>query len=311
LLGNFVLNLEPVTWAEELIEPARAADHPRILSLYVVATWCWTLGRIDEAVRYSDAGQVLLLSGSKAEPPGFEMWLAGVFNMIGQARRTVEWCRTLLARHPDQYALTSSGLVSALMRSGDRREAKAVAQQFLDAADSLSNPWARSYASLLYGMAWCDDDPASAREVLRSGLAIARESGNRYNESHMANVLGRLETQQGDPLAAIEYLSFAVHNYHDSGNFEVIRVPLASLAALLHRLGRHESGAIIAGHAFSPFTRGWVPELGTAIAQLRDVLGNQRYESLARTGEAMTTSAMAAYAYDQIDWIRAELEQLR
>lgn len=309
LLGNFVLNLEPVAWAEELIGPARTADHPRLLSLYVVATWCWTLGRIDEAIAYSDAGQALVLSGSNAVPPGFEMWLAGVFNMVGQAERTVEWCRTLLARSPDWHALTTSGLVSSLMRSGDRTESKAVAKQLLDAADALSNPWARSYAFLLYGMAWCDDDPDSAREVLRKGLASARESGNRYNESHVANVLGRLETQHGDPLAAIEYLSLAVHNYHDSGNFEVIRVPLASLAALLHRLGRHESGAIIAGYAFSPFTKGWVPELGTTIAHLREVLGDETYDALASNGAAMTTSAMASYSYDQIDQVRAELER--
>ena len=33
----------------------------------------------------------------------------------------------------------------------------------------------------------------------------------------------------------------------------------------------------------------------------------QTYESLARKGEAMTTSAMATFAYDQIDPARAEL----
>jgi hypothetical protein len=32
------------------------------------------------------------------------------------------------------------------------------------------------------------------------------------------------------------------------------------------------------------------------------------YESLARKGETMTTAAMAAYAYDQIDQARAELK---
>jgi hypothetical protein len=40
---------------------------------------------------------------------------------------------------------------------------------------------------------------------------------------------------------------------------------------------------------------------------LREVLGDQVYESLARKGEMMTTSAMVTYAYDQIDRARAEL----
>jgi hypothetical protein len=43
------------------------------------------------------------------------------------------------------------------------------------------------------------------------------------------------------------------------------------------------------------------------IVHLRDVLGEQTYESLAHKGEAMTTAAIVAYAYDQIDQARAEL----
>ena len=51
-----------------------------------------------------------------------------------------------------------------------------------------------------------------------------------------------------------------------------------------------------------------IPELDAAITHLRDVLGDQTYESLARKGEAMSTAAMATYAYDQIDQARAELK---
>ncbi|RAU97721.1 hypothetical protein DQP58_07025 [Mycobacterium colombiense] len=40
-----------------------------------------------------------------------------------------------------------------------------------------------------------------------------------------------------------------------------------------------------------------------AIAHLR----GQTYESLARTGETMTTADMVSYAYDQIDRARAQL----
>ena len=50
-----------------------------------------------------------------------------------------------------------------------------------------------------------------------------------------------------------------------------------------------------------------IPELNTAIAHLRDALGDQTYEPLARKGETTTTAAMATYAYDQIDQARTEL----
>ncbi|HSS25008.1 MAG TPA: hypothetical protein VLL82_11515 [Mycobacterium sp.] len=47
----------------------------------------------------------------------------------------------------------------------------------------------------------------------------------------------------------------------------------------LDRLGRLEPAATIAGVAFNPLT---ASELSTAITHLRDVLGGQTYEQLAR-----------------------------
>ena len=63
-LGVVVENYEPIAWAEELIEPARAVDHPRLAFLYVMASQCCTTGRIEAAVGYSDAGQI----GSRQRP---------------------------------------------------------------------------------------------------------------------------------------------------------------------------------------------------------------------------------------------------
>ena len=91
------------------------------------------------------------------------------------------------------------------------------------------------------------------------------------------------------------------------GNTTIIRSPLAVLAVLFDRLGRYESSATITGFSFDPLAAAWVPEINTAIAHLRDVLGDQTYESLAREGETMTTAEMVAYAYDQIDQARTEL----
>src|SRR6516164_8397286 len=64
LLGFLVENYEPIAWAEELIESARVVDHPRLGFLYVIASMCYTTGRIEAAVGYSDAGQ-LVLGGSR------------------------------------------------------------------------------------------------------------------------------------------------------------------------------------------------------------------------------------------------------
>ena len=59
----------------------------------------------------------------------------------------------------------------------------------------------------------------------------------------------------------------------------------------------------MAGFAVIPYTA-MLAEFNTLITHLRDVLGDQTDESLARRGETMTIAAMATYAYDQIDQAR-------
>ena len=52
-----------------------------------------------------------------------------------------------------------------------------------------------------------------------------------------------------------------------------------------------------------------VSEFHTTVAHLREVLGDQTYESLVHKGEAMTMAAVVAYAYDQMDRARRQLNQ--
>ena len=149
--------------------------------------------------------------------------------------------------------------------------------------------------------------PTAALDAVRRGLVIAQDSGNRGNESYLVDSLARLEANYGDPLAALDYLTLAIRNYHDSGNVTIMRSPSRCSPLFSTGSDATKPAATIAGFAFSPFTAAVFPEINTAITHLRDVLGDQTYESLARKGETMTTAEMATYAYDQIDQARAEL----
>ena len=80
-------------------------------------------------------------------------------------------------------------------------------------------------------------------------------------------------------LAAFDPLTEGIRNLRDSGNPGNMRTPLGTLAALLDRLGRYEPATRMAGFALSPLTSASVPEITTAIAHLRDALGDQTYES--------------------------------
>jgi predicted ATPase len=304
ILGVVVDNYEPIAWAEELIEPARAVDHPRLATLCVIASLCWIVGRIEEAVGYADAGQAVIGTGHYEVPFGIEGALGAVYTAIGQPERYAEWCRTQLARGRDTHTLTRTWLVLALTGAGAGEEARAAANGLIEAAEATHNPYALAHALYGYGYAFGDADPVRALEALRRGLVNAQDSGNRLVGSQLATVLSRLEAEHGDPLAALDHITLAIRNYYDSGNVGVIRSALATLAVLLDRLGRLEPAATIAGFAYSPLT---ASQLSRVIAHLRDVLGEETYESLAHKGETMTTAAMVTYAYDQIDQARTEL----
>jgi len=305
-LGAFLENYGPIAWAEELIGPARVADHPRLATLYVMASQCYLAGRIDTAVGYSDASQAATGSTPDDVPFGAEGWLVGPYLSIGQPERAVELCRAQLARRRDADPFTTACLVVALTFAGSGDAARTTANGLIDAAEATRNPFVLSFALLACGLAFRQADPAAALEAMRRGLVIAQDSGNRYDESHLAAALCGLEAEHGDAVAAFGYFELAIRNHHDSGNITMIRTPMAVLAAFLDRLGRYEAAATIAGFAINPLTAA-IPEFSAAIAHLREVLADQTYESLARKGETMTTAAMVTYAYDQIDQARTEL----
>jgi len=307
LLGILVDNYEPMTWAVELIEQAQTVDHPRLAFLYVVASQCWRPGRIEAAVGYSDAGQLVIGSGRHEVPFGLEGCLGVAYLAIGQPQRCVECCRAQLACGRDTHTFTRACLVNALMMAGCGEEARAAANGLIAAAEATHNPYMPSYALWAHGYAFRDADPVRALEALRRGLVIAQDSGNRFNESHVAFIVSGLEAEHGDPLAALDYVTLAIRNFHDAGDTAMMHTSLAVLAAVFDRLGCYEPAATIAGFAVNPFTAAAVPEINTTTAHLRDVLGDPAYESLARAGEAMTTAAMANFAYDQIDQARAEV----
>ena len=162
----------------------------------------------------------------------------------------------------------------------------------------------------MYGMACCDADPLGARVALRRGLAIAQESGNRYTVSHLANVLCRLEARHGDPLASLEPLALAIRNYQTRQHDHCPQYHLPPSLPSWIGLGATNPPPPSPGTHSIPLPEPGSPKSTPRLkTYLRDVLGDQTYESLARNGERMTTAEMATYAYDQIDQARTELDR--
>jgi predicted ATPase/class 3 adenylate cyclase len=294
LLGILVEQYEPVGWAEELIEPARRVNHRRLAQLYVLAAQCYAAGRLDDAVGYLDASRQLTESDDFDEILYELQSSTGVvYSHAGQSERWADLCRT--------------SLVMALNFLGKGDEARAASHGLLAAADVTENPSTACMALLAHGLAYHDADPAAAYDALRRALTIAQESGNRQMEAASSTVW-LVAAPDRDPLECFEYLNVLIRRYHEVGNMALLQNPLAILASLLDRLEHHEQAAIVSGFAASPFTRVSHPQLNPTIDHLRDVLGDESYESLARTGETMTTADMVAYAFDQISQARTTLK---
>jgi predicted ATPase len=306
-VGFWVENFEPIAWAEELIEPARAVDHRRLAFLYVMASQCYTSGRIEEAVHYSEAGIPVVESGRAEVPFGIEGMLFAAYVYAGQPERAAEWCRSRVQSGRDTHTASRIALAVCLAITQSHEEAIDATEGLIEAAEATRNPWVLSYALMGFGIALIHADPVAALTAARRGQQVAEDSGNRGNGTLLASLLARLEAEYGDSLGALHYISLAIRNHYDSGNPTNLRTPMATLCTVLDRMGRYEAAATIGGFGFNPFAVASQPELGTSIAHLRDVLGNQTYESLARKGETMTTAEIVTYAYDQIDQARAAL----
>jgi len=98
----------------------------------------------------------------------------------------------------------------------------------------------------------------------------------------------------------LSYFNLALRNFHDSGNTTNIRSrwlpsPPSSTGWDVTKRRRQSPVSRSAPNAAS------FPNLNTTITHLRDVLGDQTYESLARKGDTMTTAEIVTYGDDQID----------
>jgi hypothetical protein len=179
----------------------------------------------------------------------------------------------------------------------------------LAAADAIDNPNVVSYALLAYGIANRYADPVASYDAHRRGLQIAFDSGNRQIESFHAGNLSRLAVTIGKPLDALDYITLAIRRFYDSGSFSLMPSAYAVLAAVLDRLGHYETAATFSAFATTPFALATYPEIHATVAHLREVLGNDAYESLVRAGATMPNSALVTYAFEQIDQARTEVLQ--
>ena len=154
-LGIWLEQYEPVGWAEELIDRARAVDHRRLPQLYVMASMCYATGRVDDSLGYATAGRLAIESGRFDEVPyECEVALSAPYATAGQPDQWVELCRNIIARRSSPLALAQAFLVMGLTVAGATDEAVAMLEGLRSAADATDNPAVLGYALLARGLAY-------------------------------------------------------------------------------------------------------------------------------------------------------------
>jgi len=306
-LGYFLEIFEPASWAEELLDDARAGDHSQLASLYSVASICAVAGRVADAARYADAARALLDDPRYAQIPcGMATAFVGLgYLHVGRPGGWVDFCEAAIARDPAARAYAGRNIIGALFFAGRPDEAFPLAADIVEIAEATGSPLTMAAALGSVGWVYFDRDPPAA-------LAAFREYESRYHEhgwtmGHTSALLARAEAAHGEPVAALEACQRSLRAYAASGDRTGACTPLSVLASLLHRIGRDEPAATIAGAGASPMITAY-PELVAAIADLRTVLGADVFDSLAGIGEAMETNAMFRYALEQVDQARVAVD---
>ncbi len=281
LLGAMVQTLEPIAWAEELIEPARAVDHPRLAFLYVIASQCYATGRIEAAVRYCDAGQTVIASGRHEVPFGSGS-RAGLALCTRSSGSPSGW--------PSCAAPSSHAAATPTSSSGHGWSAPLhwpvvvgrrwiAANGLIEAAEATGNPSVLAWALWAYGLAFRDADPVGALNALGRGLVIAQDSGNRNNESLLAAGLSasRPNTATRWPHSITSLWQSATTTTRATPRRSASRWPSSPLFSTGSDATNRRP--LSPASPLSPLAAAAFPEIATAIAHLRDVLGDQTYES--------------------------------
>jgi predicted ATPase/class 3 adenylate cyclase len=170
-LGYMVEQWEPIAWAEELIPHAKAVQLPQLAQLYVGASYCAAVGRVDDFVEYAEAAQAAIASGQFEDVrEELACAVAAGYNTAGRPDLAIEWCRATIARNPGIPTHAQAVMVIALAVIGAADEAAEASQNMLAVAHRASNPSLAAATLLAYGWTRRQTDPAAAYQSPPSRL---------------------------------------------------------------------------------------------------------------------------------------------
>ncbi len=308
-MGFSVQMFETIAWAEELLDPASAADVPRLPRLYTAAGYACFAGRPEAARRNAHRATELEADG-RYDPceAGYSMFVEALGQVYcGDLDRYIELTGEVARRYGAERGYGLASYVDGLQSAGRVEEALALTEESVAAARALGNPYWVSYSLWIAGMAFSKSDRHRALVAWDEGVAFVREHRVHFFEGFLARDAARLHTSDGEPEAALVLFADAIEAFHRAGNVPQLIITLASVPALFERLERLEPAATLLG-AMSQQSSSFhhVPELAALEGRLATKLGDERTGELMTAGSAFDLNAAAVYARQQIDAARRD-----
>ena len=309
LMGFSVQLFETLAWAEELLEPATAADVRRLPRLYTAAGYACFAGRAEAARANAHRATELEVDPRYDScEPGYASFIEALGHVYcGDLERYVELTGDVAHKYGGDRGYGLASYVDGLQSCGRVEEALALTEDSVAAARALGNPYWISYALWIAGMAFSKADVRRAFAAWEEGIAFVREHRVQFFEGFLARDAARLHTSDGEPEVALVLFDEAIAAFHRAGNVPQLVITLASVPALFERLDRPAPAAMLLGAlSREPSSFHHVPELGDLGDRINGALGKKRATELTSAGAALDLSEAAVYARQQIDAARRD-----
>ena len=302
-MGRFRLIEEAANWAEEVVEMAREAQHPRLL---ILLTWCassaWAFMRFDEARSFAEDA-IALLDDDRFTP---FVWAYGDLAFVSLFAGEVDEALRLLrtgSEHPadehDHFILAF--YLYLLATTGHAEEAQGIADEVVAKVDSKAVPMAVAVAYAGKGAALEPTDEDKALAAYEHAVDVARRSGARFMEALVAPRAAALHARSGEPKVALEGFARMLDSFGEATDIASVSTWRTALIVLLSKLGHLQAAATLYGTLSDRIEAGGVvPEYDDAIAQVRKLLGEHAFSETARRGSAMSLREVADYAAMQV-----------
>src|SRR6266511_3530578 len=251
---------------------AMVPAHPRLAVAHAAAAHAaWIDGRLDQARQLARRG--VAVAGGPTAPAA-----AAPLEALGDA--------ALLSGDP-AAALEAYRGVAALAASGDLA--------------GLAVAKANQALALSYG----GNDQAACAAAREAALRRAQDVGNRFVAGTALTATVALRSRHGPPDQALGPFRDAVEHWQRSGNRALIVTTLRNLVVLLARTGRDKAAVSLAAtlqlQAPGKSYGSEAERIATALAAVRQRLGDAAYARAWAAGSARTLEAAAADAIRSLD----------